>query len=126
MQREQRKKCTPTCPFFRCGQKALVKPGFGREKFGKDQFRRGGPRSFSRHQEVKEPWCMWTNDVCIGYKCSYAFCEKRALLPDGTCSLEARTISQKTRSIEEEARAEESVMRQARQKLLRRGYDFIE
>lgn len=57
--------CTPTCPLFRCDKRALI-----------IKLVDGKPQAF----------CTWVNDVCIGYRCQYAFCAQRYLLPDGKCA----------------------------------------
>ncbi|MCD6312651.1 MAG: hypothetical protein J7L79_02420 [Thaumarchaeota archaeon] len=54
--------CNPQCRYFRCGRKQL-------------DFRRN------------PPWCNWVNSPCTGYKCNYAYCVQRKLLPDGRCAL---------------------------------------
>ncbi|MDK6028443.1 hypothetical protein QPL79_03615 [Ignisphaera sp. 4213-co] len=56
--------CAPTCPLFRCGKRALI-----------IKLVDGRPTA----------WCSWVNDYCIGYKCQYASCSMRYLLPDGRC-----------------------------------------
>jgi len=33
------------------------------------------------------PWCKWVNSPCTGYKCNYAYCIQKKLLPDGRCAL---------------------------------------
>ena len=62
-------RCNPLCPFFRCGKRSLVYT---------TKYYRGKPR--------KVAFCRWVGDHCKGYECQYAYCEKRALLPDGKCS----------------------------------------
>jgi hypothetical protein len=85
------KKCTPTCPHFRCAKKALVRT----------QQKRGGSQ---------QAICTWANDLCSGANCTFAYCEERALLPDGTCELELRKKPIKVREIEEEAKKEDIKM----------------
>ncbi len=70
-----KKQCSPLCPYFKCAKNALVIA---------TRFYRGKPR--------KVAICRWTGDLCIGYRCQYAYCVKRAMLPDGTCGLEAREV----------------------------------
>lgn len=31
-------------------------------------------------------WCTWLNDECIGPRCQYAYCEARAMTPEGFCT----------------------------------------
>ena len=57
--------CNPQCRYFRCGRKIL-------------DFRRN------------PPWCNWVNSPCTGYKCNYAYCVQKKLLPDGRCALFVR------------------------------------
>ncbi len=59
--------------------------------------------------------------------CNYAFCERRALLPDGSCGLEEREGPRQIRSIEDEAIREEVVVRSANEKLLKKkGLNLVE
>ncbi|MEM4788730.1 MAG: hypothetical protein QXM55_00305 [Ignisphaera sp.] len=62
--------CSPSCPLFRCEKRALM-----------IKLVDGKPQTF----------CTWVNDVCISYKCQYAFCSQRYLLPDGKCSAVLRS-----------------------------------
>ncbi|RLE53421.1 MAG: hypothetical protein DRJ33_01065 [Candidatus Methanomethylicota archaeon] len=109
----ERKKCRPTCPYFRCAQKALF-------------IKR--PRDANPRQSAGIAWCNWVGDVCVGASCSYAFCEKRALLPNGMCGLEERTATKTAvRSIEEEARREEDILKRAKEKVLKKiGSEYLE
>jgi hypothetical protein len=54
--------CNPLCRYFRCGRKDL---------------------DFKRNP----PWCGWVNSPCVGYRCNYALCIQKKLLPDGRCAL---------------------------------------
>lgn len=63
-------KCNPLCPFFRCQKRAL--------RFTVEQYK-GRP--------IKIAMCAWIGDKCIGSSCRFAYCEKRAMLPDGRCAL---------------------------------------
>ncbi len=85
-------KCNPLCPFFRCSKRAL--------RITTETFR-GRP--------MKVAMCAWIGDKCIGPSCRFAYCEKRAMLPDGRCAFAVRARSQKEfeeelREIEEEAK----------------------
>ncbi|MCX8170143.1 MAG: hypothetical protein N3D72_03530 [Candidatus Methanomethyliaceae archaeon] len=96
--------CEATCPYFRCGQRALF-------------IKKGNPQAF----------CNWVGDICVAAKCKYALCEKRALLVDGSCGLEDREVQRKLRSIEEEAELEEAALKSAQMKLMKKtGKFFIE
>ncbi len=66
-------KCNPLCPFFRCSQRAL--------RITTETFR-GRP--------IKVAMCAWIGDKCIGASCRMAYCEKRAMLPDGRCAFAVR------------------------------------
>ena len=79
--------CRPTCPLFRCSKNALVVV---------TRFYRGKPR--------KVILCRWVGDLCVGAKCQYAYCVKRAMLPDGTCGLGLREqrVKDLLKEIEEE------------------------
>jgi len=63
-------RCNPLCPFFRCQKRAL--------RIVTEQYK-GRP--------IKVAMCAWIGDKCIGASCRFAFCEKRAMLPDGRCAL---------------------------------------
>jgi len=85
-------KCNPLCPFFRCSKRAL--------RFTTEQFR-GRP--------IKVAMCAWIGDRCIGPSCRYAYCEKRAMMPDGRCAfaVKARRVKEfeeELRELEEEAK----------------------
>ncbi|MCD6209264.1 MAG: hypothetical protein DRJ46_03805 [Thermoprotei archaeon] len=99
-------KCTPICPFraFYCLKKAL-------------RIRRGRDGRLIA-------WCEWVNDECIGYKCQYASCTRRALLPDGTCRLLTKRKAKRAPSIEEEAAQLEAEYRKLRGKLRKISYDL--
>ncbi|MEM2640112.1 MAG: hypothetical protein QW374_02505 [Candidatus Bathyarchaeia archaeon] len=60
--------CDTRCEFFRCRQKAFK-------------------------QRSGVAWCTISGDPCIGYKCNYAFCEKRKMLNDGSCGLTIKSGS---------------------------------
>ncbi|MEB3780467.1 MAG: hypothetical protein GSR85_09625 [Desulfurococcales archaeon] len=81
-------KCNPLCPFFRCGKKALR---ITREHY--------------RGRNLKVAMCNWIGDKCIGATCRFAYCEKRAILPDGRCAFAVKGKSQM--DFEEELRREE-------------------
>lgn len=34
--------------------------------------------------------CRWIGDQCLGARCQFAFCERKALLPDGSCAFAVR------------------------------------
>ena len=79
-------RCNPLCPFFRCGQKAL--------RVSVEHYR-GRP--------VKVAICSLVGDRCVGTQCRFAYCEKRAMLPDGRCSFAVETSSKKiNKDFEEE------------------------
>lgn len=80
-------KCNPLCPFFKCGKKAL--------RISRDHYR---GRTF------KTAMCAWIGDKCIGATCRFAYCEKRAILPDGRCAFAVR--SRQETDFEEELRRE--------------------
>lgn len=84
----RKKLCTPLCPYFRCAKNASVVT---------TKFYRGKPR--------KVILCRWTGDLCIGSQCQYAYCTKRAMLPDGSCGLELREL--RTSDLLEDIKKEE-------------------
>ncbi len=100
-------KCKPICPFraFYCVKKALIiRPGSG----------------------GLQAWCAWTNDECIGYKCQYAVCTRRALAPDGICMLFSRRQRKrhKVKSIEEEAEMLETEYARIKNKLKKLSFEL--
>lgn len=64
--------CSPLCPLFRCSKRALF---------------------INLINGRSTPYCNWVNDTCIGYKCQYATCVSRYLLPDGKCLTVVRNVS---------------------------------
>jgi len=63
------KQCNSLCPFFKCSKNALVVVN----------------RVVKGHIQ-KAAMCRWIGDQCLGTKCQFAFCERRALLPNGMCA----------------------------------------
>ncbi len=94
------KHCIPTCPFFRCGRKALLT---------------------SRKLRNLKAMCSWAGDECKGPLCNYAFCERRLMLTDGFCGLEERREEKRTKSLEEEAEELGRSLKSAQEKLKRSG-----
>ncbi len=82
-------RCNPLCPFFRCAQKALRIT---------TEYYRGRP--------VKVAMCALVGDRCVGTQCRFAYCERRAMLPDGRCAYAVETKSRLTKSFEEELQEE--------------------
>lgn len=62
-------KCNPLCPFFKCSKSALVIVN----------------RVVKGHVQ-KAAMCRWIGDQCLGSRCQFAYCERKALLPDGRCA----------------------------------------
>lgn len=62
-------KCNMLCPFFRCSKNALVVVN----------------RVVKGHMQ-KVAMCRWIGDSCLGYRCQFVFCDRKALLPDGKCA----------------------------------------
>ncbi len=88
-------KCNPLCPFFRCSKNAL--------RITTEQY---------KGRIIRVPFCSWIGDKCIGASCRFAYCEKRAMLPDGRCAFAVR--QQKTKDFEEELREMEREERKFR------------
>ncbi|ADL18443.1 hypothetical protein ASAC_0035 [Acidilobus saccharovorans 345-15] len=82
-------RCNPLCPFFRCGQRAL--------RVSVEHYR-GRP--------VKVAMCSLVGDRCVGTQCRYAYCEKKAMLPDGRCSFAIESRARQVKSFEEELKEE--------------------
>jgi len=62
-------KCNTLCPFFKCSKNSLVIVN----------------KVVKGHVQ-KVAMCRWIGDTCLGYKCQFAYCERKALLPDGKCA----------------------------------------
>lgn len=94
------RRCIPSCPFFRCGRKALL-----------------------TEKRLKNPrvMCSWAGDECKGSLCNYAFCERRLMLANGFCGLGERKDERRTKSLEEEAEELGKSLRTAQEKLKRSG-----
>ncbi len=78
-------KCSPLCPYFRCQKNAL--------RIEVQQYK-GRP--------IKVPMCAWIGDKCIGAQCRFAYCELRAMLPDGRCRFAVMAKAKKEKSFEDE------------------------
>lgn len=118
--------CIATCSLFRCGQRALFIKATNPQQGGFQ----GGNRGNSWEQRTfreGSPYCNWVGDLCVVSGCNYAFCERRALLPDGSCGLDVREGPRQIKSIEEEAVREEIIVKTANEKLLKKkGINLIE
>ncbi|MFN3804148.1 MAG: hypothetical protein ACK4SY_03735 [Pyrobaculum sp.] len=86
---------------FRCGKKAL-RPNI-----------RGSKIVF---------WCTWLNDECIGARCQYAFCDARAMTPEGYCTYKAEGEEAKPDILAEVKKMEREVEK-IRVHLKRRGLE---
>jgi len=64
------KSCNQLCPFFKCSKNAIVYTN----------------KVIKGHVQ-KSAMCRWIGDQCLGYKCQFGYCERRALLPNGMCTL---------------------------------------
>ncbi len=84
---------------FRCGKKAL-KPTV-----------RGNKIVF---------WCTWLNDECIGARCQYAFCDARAMTPEGFCTYKP-AAGEESRDIMTEVKKMEREVEKIRGHLKKRG-----
>jgi hypothetical protein len=78
-------RCNPLCPFFRCSQKAL--------RITTEHYR-GRP--------VKVAICSLVGDRCVGSQCRFAYCEKKAMLPDGRCAFAVESKAKRMKPFEEE------------------------
>lgn len=61
--------CNNLCPLFKCVKAALV-------------YSTKVVKGFTQ----KVAMCRLTGDQCIGYRCQFAFCDRKALLPNGNCA----------------------------------------
>jgi hypothetical protein len=57
---QAKKACSPTCSAFKCTNNSV----------------------FYRREGV---WCRMTEEMCNVAKCTYSFCMKKRLLPEGVC-----------------------------------------
>jgi len=62
---EKPRLCTPSCEFFRCGQRSLF-------------------------FKSRAAWCRFADDECEVLTCKYAQCAKERLLPNGVCAMELK------------------------------------
>jgi hypothetical protein len=125
-----KKLCGATCSHFRCGQRALYVKKAPQQQGGPQGGYQGGYRSNSWQQRPAgegTAYCNWVGDVCVVAGCNYAFCERRALLPDGSCGLDEKEGIRQVKTIEDEAKREELLVSTANEKLLKKkGLNFIE
>ncbi len=91
--------CSQACQLFRCGKKALIM-----------KLVNGKPVAY----------CSWVNDVCIGYKCQYASCVARYLLPNGKCLVATKNIEKNEDEFLKELEKEDN-KKSLRSLLSRRG-----
>lgn len=112
------KLCEPSCPHFKCSNRALILR-WPRER-GRD---RPGERGWARGPQLgsQAPVCSMDREPCQGARCKFAFCEVKALLTNGRCSLEDRLSPKPRFSIEEEVARLERDVEVLRGKLRRRG-----
>jgi hypothetical protein len=82
--------CSPLCPYFRCSKKALL---ITTEHY--------------RGQPIKEAYCRWIGDKCIGAQCQYAYCALQKMLPDGRCGWALEKRQQSKKEFDEELEGEE-------------------
>jgi len=128
---KSKKPCNSSCPHFRCGQRALVlKPrnpqGFQGQNRGQNQGYRNNPWE-QRPNKDDEAFCNWVGDSCVVAGCNFAFCERRALLPGGSCGLIEREEPGYAKSIEDEAVKEELTVKLAKEKFgKKKGFDALE
>ncbi|WP_187145974.1 hypothetical protein [Ignicoccus hospitalis] len=99
-------KCNPACPFFRCSQNALM-----------------FTKKYQRGKVITVVTCRLVGDKCIGYRCQYAYCEKKYLLPDGRCAWALRKEEEKEDAFLKEVEEEERAFGKLKNKL--RGYDDL-
>jgi len=112
--------CQPTCPFFRCGNHSMVFRGPRPPRREEREEQLWAKTPSSGQAQAPAPLCSIDYSPCQGAKCSYALCERRALLPSGVCSLEERMASKPRFSIEEEAAKMERSMKALEEKLRRK------
>ncbi|MEB3756648.1 MAG: hypothetical protein GSR79_07315 [Desulfurococcales archaeon] len=82
--------CSPLCPYFRCSKKALL---ITTEHY--------------RGQPIKEAYCRWIGDKCIGAQCQYAYCALQKMLPDGRCGWALERKQRSRKEFDEELEGEE-------------------
>ncbi len=63
------KQCNNLCPLFKCAKGAQVLS-----------------TKVVKGYTQKVAMCRLTGDQCIGYQCQFAYCERKALLPNGNCA----------------------------------------
>ncbi len=120
-----RQPCVATCSFFRCDKRAL----YIRYNNPQNRGSYGQQRNQVEQKTVADgaAYCNWAGDVCVTSNCSFAFCAKRVLLPDGSCGYDSRENVKQTKSIEEEAQFEAPPIDLGRHKVLKKvGKEFIE
>ncbi|HDH06866.1 MAG TPA: hypothetical protein ENF87_00690 [Thermoproteales archaeon] len=81
-------KCNVLCPLFRCSKGAYTL-----------RIDQKGGRVIA--------YCRWVGDECIGYKCKFAYCARKALLPDGKCKLAFQRKESEELDIVKEAEKDE-------------------
>jgi len=93
--------CAASCPLFECAKRALV---------------------VKLVEGKSTPWCTWVDGPCIGYKCQYASCRLRYLLPDGRCLAPLKERSEsKADEFEAELSKQASQSQSLKNLMLKRG-----
>lgn len=128
---KNKKPCNANCEHFRCGQRALVvRPKNTQGPQSQNQGQGQGYRNNNWDQRPNREgtaYCNWVGDNCVVAGCNFAFCERRALLPDGSCGLIERESSTYTKTIEDEAVREELIVKSAKEKFgKKKGFDTME
>ncbi|MGB9730022.1 MAG: hypothetical protein ACP5GU_04890 [Thermoprotei archaeon] len=117
-------KCIPICPHFKCAKKALIikRPEqlFNGAKYAETQ-----KKMYGQLIGNLVYFCTWANDVCIGYRCNYAICEKRAFTPNGLCGLGQRPVT-KFQDIEQIAKHQDREISRATSLLKKKGLKYEE
>lgn len=103
-------RCNPLCPFFRCSKNAFVTVN-----------------KVVRGHVQKVAMCRLIGDQCLGHACQFAYCERKALLPNGRCAIAVKFKGSSDEFLKEVEREtlEESVTNLIKRKVGRRE-NFLE
>jgi len=85
--------CNPNCQYFKCSKRAL------------------GPK-----KKIRGRFYIVCNfvegDLCTGSRCTYSYCAKRKLRPDGTCGLYGRSQPKENDDLIEEKYERELIQKE--------------
>ena len=107
--KDEKHLCNPTCSLFRCSKNALVIK-----------------QEYSRGRVIRVTFCRWVGDRCTGWRCQYSYCVRRALLPDGKCSLALQVIAKGRKDMLDELKELELESKSLKERLSKKVRKYVD